>query len=181
MKEKDRESLEICEEKHLVSNTQTLPVLIRPLEYDDESPICSWVQTSKDLTMISGDTADCLNPEILQRWCADSIVPIVLQCWNKPFAFCTLSTKEYNLPNEYVEVCHFVTAPNQRRKYFATVLLNYLRLITAQYGYKKMVGRIERDNSPALKFAEYVRWSEIKNRSNIFDPKFRWYYYGLKK
>ena len=181
LKKKLERNSDIYNKVDAIHKSQTLPVLIRPFEYSDVPSVCSWVPTSDELTKISGDTGHCLTEDILQRWCDDSIIPIVLQSVSEPVVFCTLSIQEYDLPKGTVEVCHFVTAPTQRRKYFATVLLNYLRLIAAQYNYKKMVGRIVRSNTVALKLTEYIRWAEINNLSNIYDPEFRWFNYELRK
>ena len=178
LKKRRRKNLTIFKkEKNRMSD---LPIRIRQFYPEDILPICSWVKNSRELADISSDNSDYLTEEILNQWRIDSIAAVVLEQSNEPTAFCTLSTKEYDLPSDWVEVCHLVINPSHRRKYYATTLLNYLRLIAAQLDYQQLVGRIVRDNIPALKLADYVRWNEIECQSN-FDPAFRWYSYELRK
>lgn len=181
MKNKDQKNLKAYEEASVICKSQRLPISLCPFRYSDASTICSWVPTSEELIKISGDIGSCLTGNILESWCYNSIISIVLQIDDKPVAFSTLSVQEYDLPDRFVEVCHLVVAPNQRRKYFATVLLNYLRIIAARYNFKNMIGRVVRNNNPALRLAEYVRWDEIRGMPNIFDPQFRWFHYELRK
>ena len=181
MKEKEKNDLATCVKANITNEMLEIPIYLRPFEQKDTLPICSWVKTTEELTNISGDTAKYLTEDILDRWCDESIVSLVLQCWGKPIAFCTLSTKEYDLPEGFVEICHLIIAPNQRRKYYATTFVNYLRLIAAQLNFQKLIGRIVRDNLPALKLAEYIRWNEVKDTPHIFSPQFRWYSYELRK
>lgn len=161
--------------------TSSLPISIRLFKSSDTPFLCSWVTSPKALSNISGNTGDCLTPNILEEWCSTSIVQLVLQRHEEPVAFCTLSTCEYELSDGLVELCHTITAPAQRRKYYATTLLHYSRLVAAQLDFAKIMGRIVRDNIPALRFAKYVRWSEDSDMTNLLDTSFKWFSYELRK
>jgi len=159
---------------------RNLPILVRDFADGDAPVICSWVSSQDDLRTISADRAHCLTTEILHRWVAESTGAFVIQTGREPVIFCTISTAEYKLPNGCIEACHLVTSPIHRRKYFATTLLNYIRLVAAQRNYRRLVGRIVPDNYPGLQLATYVHWKEVSD-PNEFDSNNKWFEYALRK
>lgn len=159
---------------------RSLPIQIRHFDDSDSATVCSWVPTSAELSRISSDPGDHLSPDLLRRWRLHSLDVLVLQCGNIPVAFCTLSTKEWDLPKGYIEACHLVTAPRHRRKYFATTLLNYLRLLAAQRSYCRLVGRVADTNTPGLRLARYVHWKPLSGNPSPFDSQFHWFAYDLR-
>ncbi len=158
-----------------------LSISIRPFRDSDNLIICSWVNSFEEMQRISSDDASSLTPDILQRWVDDSVDALVVQLDNKPAAFCTTSIAEYDLPNDSIEACHLITIPAHRRKYFATALLNFTRLVAAQRSYDKLVGRIVPRNMPGLQLANYIRWKEISDSSQLFNSEWRWFCYELRK
>ena len=161
--------------------SERLPILLRPFDDADAQHVCLWVRTRKELQTISTEDGKELTTNILESWRKESINTFVLQRNSSPVAFCTLSTSEYALPRQHIEVCHLVVATDDRRKFFATTLLNYVRLVAAQQSFHKLVGRVTRDNEPGLALARYVHWCEITNESATFDSQYRWFAYALKK
>ena len=157
-----------------------LPIHLRRISDLDIPAVCSWVSSSQELTRISGDQADKLTPAILQRWCDESIDAVVLEFNDSPATFCTLSTREYDLPRGSVELCHLVTAPNDRRRYFATATISSMRILAAHHHFKHLVGRVVPENMPALSFVSYVRWKEVTDTARLFDSCFKWFSYEIK-
>ena len=166
-------------EEHAAQRTvisSLLPVTIEAVREGDRSIICSWVTNSDALRMISSDQGETLEEDLLQKWCAQSLEAITIRYNSRPVGFCTLSRSEQSLPENHVELCHFVIAPEYRRRYFGTVLLHYMRLLAGHRGFKALHGRVVPGNNAGRSFARYVHWRV----EDPLDNRFMWFAYEIR-
>lgn len=161
------------------SDSVEMPITISPMKECDIPDICSWVLSTEQLRMISGDVAQSLTKDILLRWWEEAIDAVTIRYQSYAVGFCTLSDAEYEYPKGHVELCHFVIAPQFRRRYFGNALLGYMRLLAAHRGFKILHGRIAPENYGGLPFAKYVHW--VPDTSTFLASNFNWFGYELRE
>ena len=159
-------------------STLILPIGIVPFSEADIEPICSWVITPEQLKKISSDAGNEVTRPILEKWVDQSVDAVTIRYQNHPVGFCTLSNAENGYPQGDIELCHFVIAPQYRRRYLGTTLLNYMRVLAAERGYKALYGRVVPGNGAGLSFTNYTRWTP--DYSSQLPRRFRWFAYELR-
>jgi hypothetical protein len=144
----------------------------------DSDTICPWVSTPEELALISGNKAPFLTDHILTGWTKTGLASLVLadSINDMPIAFRTLSWSESKgMPNDTVEVCHLVVAPERRYLYVAARLLRTARYIAAQFGYDWVFGRIVPGNTRAIALALFTDFVEVTNGYHWLANGFRWF------
>lgn len=148
--------------------------LVEPSDYD---LICDWVNRRRELGLIGSEDSPALTPEILHRWVATAVCAVLFEVGGIPVAFGTGSRSEGALPEDTVEICHFIVAPPSRRLYFGSTFLRVLAFILQHgYGFTTVVARVVPTNVPALSNLLYLRWREITDaHSWTTGTPFRWF------
>lgn len=149
----------------------------REAEAGDYDEICRWVNERVELGLIGSEQQPILTPQTLDSWVKNAICVIVFELKGVPIAFGAGSSREWQLPDGTVEVCHFILQPSERRRYHGSTFLRIVtRLLIGGYGFRSVVARVVPSNSPALGVMGYLRWPEITNeRSWTQSTPFRWF------
>ena len=150
-------------------------VLVEPYSPKFAPQICSWVPTQQDLSMISSDVGPGLNARLLDDWIKDSLGGFVLKFKERPIAFAVASCNESRLPPGVCEICHLVVAPEHRRRYHGSFVLNWLARVIVGSGYRAVVARVCVQNDPALQLMTYVRWLEVTGKMEWAARPFHWF------
>lgn len=135
---------------------------------DDLEPIASWITESGELELISGEKGKVLKSELLAEWLTTSITNVIsYDNAENVIGLTTLSTAEMDLPVGYVELCHCIIKPNNRREYNASCLLVALIREAKKRGYTHVVGRVVKSNNKAhhlLKSLKWKRWERMNEK-----------------
>jgi hypothetical protein len=152
-------------------------VLHRRVTHDDFGTVCSWVNERIELRLVGSEDSSVLTPAILRRWVSAAELSVIFEISGVPIAFGTASTNEWQLPADFIEVGHFVVAPNMRRRYHGSTFLRiFTRLLIHGFGYRGVIARVVPTNLPSLSVMKYLRWNEISNaRPWTSGASFRWF------
>jgi len=152
--------------------------LVRKFLPDDGPAICSWVNSSRKLAMVSGDRASGLTPTILQAWLAKSEIAIIVANANTgvPLGFSTLSVQEaHGLPVGHIEQCHLIVSPSDNYLTVGSQLCRSGRHTAHSIGYDFLCGRVSPDNPYGLLLVRRQRAKEMTGFVPWARPGFRWF------
>lgn len=163
-------------------STESVTFGMRPFSDNDTSQICRWVKTRDALQLVSGDSADCLTPEILAGWVANARMCLVVSRLpaNEPVGFCTLSSLEVpNLPAEYIELCHLVVDPQWRYSFIGSRLCRWAKSLARGLACEFLCGRVVPRNRYALALAKSQRFEEFTGHERWAPCGFQWFRFRL--
>jgi ribosomal protein S18 acetylase RimI-like enzyme len=151
---------------------------VRKFRHSDSAAICSWVTNQEMLSMISGDTGNGLNTEILEKWVTTAILSIVVFDTNSDnvVGFCTVTIKELpTIKHKYIELCHLVFNPNYclSRYEIGLQLTSRAEEIAFIYGFDCIIGRVVPSNNYAKKLAQKANWDVFDD--DFVPENFYWY------
>jgi hypothetical protein len=160
-----------------VLNTGSPCLRVRDFRESDADDVCSWVRTRAALTLVSGDSGECLTLSILARWIADAQVSLVVEreLDGVPLGFCTFSDGELpSLPPEYVEMCHLIINPEFRNLFIGSRLCVRGKSLARSLGFRFLCGRIVPRNRYTLALARLHRFEDFTNKE-VWTPRgFLW-------
>lgn len=130
------------------------------LSREEIQSLSRWITKTGELEKISGELGTVLRANILEAWLDESIVNCFLQTEHgKIIGMATLSVKEADLPDGYVEVCHCIIHPSHRRIYNGLNIVSSLMREAKIRGYQGVVGRVAVDNRPGKSLLKYLNWT----------------------
>lgn len=144
----------------------------------DAATICSWVQDSETLKIISGNDAESLSPEILAEWNTTAVISLVAfeVSTSKPVGYCTLSSADNpQLPPLHIELCHLIVAPTTRHISVGSQLCDTAESVGIERGFIAGCARVLPTNLFALKLAMLKCGEEITGKEAWATPGFRWF------
>lgn len=137
--------------------------------------VASWITETGELPIISGFKKNILSSNELNEWFDSAAHNIVIKHQGKIIGLATLSLSEATLPADSIEVCHTIVAPKYRRLYNGADMILHLCSIAKQIGYKKVVGRVTKSNTPGRMLLKYLRWQELVEENYSNDPTVTWF------
>ena len=167
------------ESRGLTGCAVEMEMMVRGLLPTDIPEICSWVRSPHELASISSRNGHGLTEPILQEWVEYSKAEIVIAraADNLAAAFCVLSTTESkDLPQDMIEVCHFVVSQRFRYAWTASRLIDQARAEGQALGAARVAGRILPTNRPMRAVLAFKGCEEFEQRPRWAAPGFRWYW-----
>jgi hypothetical protein len=169
-------------QSHHHGNIHFPEILFREYTESDVKIFCSWITTARALKTVSGDSGECLTPQIFQSWIDCSIRNIVIcsKLTGSPLAFCTLSCREIpEIPDLNLEICHLLVKPT--KDYFTIGKLICMQAKSDAFlmGYKFLWGRVVPWNNFGKCLAEIQLSEECLNIPSWIPEGFHWYVRNL--
>lgn len=164
------------------SEYYTTPLQVREFLNKDQIYVCSWVKNHEALSLVSGDKADYLTPNILTKWINKAKISLVIykEFVNEPVGFCTLSCSEVDyIPTSYIEICHLIINPTYRYMFIGSRLVREAVSIARKRGFRFICGRVIHTNRYGLVLAKKQRFEEFSNCEAWTPPGFRWFRLNL--
>lgn len=149
------------------------PIKIIHFRDDLAAKVCSWVSDTETLALISSDRVDFLTHEILVEWIENAYEAYCMLVNEQLVGFATIGSKEWDFPKGICEIGHLIVKPENRRRYYGSIMLYGLLDMIRERGFDVAVGRIISGNFPAEKMLRKAGWmlvDETWSRGN-----FNWY------
>ncbi|MBK8564449.1 MAG: GNAT family N-acetyltransferase [Saprospiraceae bacterium] len=146
----------------------------KPLKGHDFDHVAKWITNSGELPLISSAKECFLAPNEIMTWLNDAFEYAVVSFGDEIVGIATLTTKEADIPNDSIEICHCIVQPIYRRLYNGSKIILELTACAKKAGYRKVVGRVAVANRVGYQFLEFQNWKETPDSNYSNDTSVIW-------